>query len=81
MYKRNGPSHSYKLADAAPMPINQVEEVQITALPISYRLSKGSKLRVSIAGADNGHFDEVPIKPTNYTIDILSSVVIPVSNR
>lgn len=79
LYKRNGPSHSYKKSDALPMPINQVEEIKITALPISYFINKGSRIRISVAGADKGHSDEVPYKPTSYTISALgSNVALPV---
>ena len=86
MYKRNGPSHSYKLVDAVPMPIHQKQEIQITALPVSYYVAEGSKIRVTIAGADKGHFDEVSAKPAVYTIysdgtTNSSFVVLPVSNR
>lgn len=79
MYKRNGPSHSYKQADALPMPISKVETVEITALPISYQLSKGSKIRLTIVGADKGHFDEVPQKPSAYVISG-GTVALPVAN-
>jgi putative CocE/NonD family hydrolase len=82
MYKRNGPSHSYKQTDAVPMPIDKMEEIQITALPISYQVAKDSRLRISIAGADKGHFDEVKDKPRSFSILSQNSrVVLPVSNR
>jgi putative CocE/NonD family hydrolase len=81
LYKRNGPSHSYRKADASPMPLNTPQEIVITSLPISYYLPAGSRLRISIAGADHNHSDEVPQKPTMYKIrggkNFPASVVIP----
>ena len=82
LYKRNGPSHSYKQADSQPMPLNTPQVLQITGLPISYYVTKGSKLRLSVAGSDKGHSDEVKSKPGVYTIfSAQSSLVLPVTNR
>lgn len=85
LYKTNGPSHSYRREDLQPMPIGQPVELKITSLPVSYTVSAGSRLRVTIAGADQGHSDEVTAKPTRYVIYAgdtrPSGVVLPVSNR
>lgn len=85
LYRRNGPSHSYRQADASPMPAGTVEKIEITALPVSYHIPAGSAIRLTVAGADKGHFDEVPSKPSVYTVfsgaGYPSSVVLPVSNR
>lgn len=85
LYKRNGPSHSYRREDIKPMPVDRPAELQITSLPISYAVSAGSRLRISIAGADKGHSDEVKAKPARYVVyageAYPSSVVLPVSNR
>lgn len=85
LYKRNGPSHSYRRQDLQPMPIGEPEELKITSLPISYAISAGSRLRITVVGADKGHSDEVKEKPTDYVIyagdSYPSSVVLPVTNR
>lgn len=79
-YKRNGPTHSFTQADVQDMPIGVPETVTIVALPISYYLPQGSRLRISIAGADKGHSDEVTDKPTRYTIySSGSGVVLPIT--
>lgn len=84
-YKRNGPSHSYRREDLQPMPIGKPVELQITSLPISYTVRPGSRLRLTVAGSDKGHSDEVKAKPTAYTLfagaDYPATVVLPVSNR
>lgn len=79
LYKRNGASHSYKKQDAMPFPVGEAEQIKITALPISYYLPKGSRIRISVAGADVGHSDEVSEKPTYFDVfSEGSGVVIPV---
>lgn len=43
---------------------------QFPLLPISYKINKGHKILVSIAGADCTHFDNTEIKPEKFIFDI-----------
>lgn len=67
-YRSAYPDHSYKAADD--MGYNKGDTVDLTMdmLPISYMFQKGHQIRVSVAGADVGHFDPPAHKPENFTI-------------
>lgn len=54
------PFRSYHRADAARVDLGAVTEFVIPLLPVAWTLKKGSKLRVSISGADAGHFVPMP---------------------
>ncbi|WP_455285236.1 CocE/NonD family hydrolase C-terminal non-catalytic domain-containing protein [Cupriavidus necator] len=47
-------------ADAQPMVPDRAERMHFALLPVAWTLSAGSRLRVSISGADRGHFPQVP---------------------
>ncbi|MBA3069255.1 MAG: CocE/NonD family hydrolase [Hyphomonas sp.] len=55
-----GPFHSFKRADAAPMPEGAPENVAFNLLPISATLARGHRIRVSVAGADASAFGRIP---------------------
>ncbi|MFM0691342.1 CocE/NonD family hydrolase [Paraburkholderia graminis] len=59
-YVTTWPFRSYHREDAARVEAGVVTEFVIPFLPIAWTLSKGSKLRVSISGADAGHFVPMP---------------------
>lgn len=54
------PYHSFRHADALPLQPGQVGEVSFALLPLSALVRKGHRLRISIAGHDNGNFERVP---------------------
>jgi putative CocE/NonD family hydrolase len=66
-------SHSYK--DEETVNPNQVFEMHFDLLPISWEFKKGSKIRISISGADKDIFEI--INPEGYEIDIYHSVKYP----
>lgn len=58
------PYHSFKQGDAAPMPVNKVEEITFKLWPTSVLIKKGHSLRIAIAGADKDTFDRIPQEGT-----------------
>ena len=67
-YKKFGPYRTYNIADSKPMKIGEPEELYFELLPTSYLVSKGSKIRIAIAGADIDHFDAPDAKPSKIEI-------------
>lgn len=67
-YRSAYPDHSYKKEDDLGYTKNEVVDMTIDLLPISYRFEKGHQIRVSVAGADAGHFDFPAHKPDNFTV-------------
>jgi putative CocE/NonD family hydrolase len=59
-HRTKWPTHSFRRADAAPLVPGEPALLRIALLPVSWRLRKGSRLRLSIAGADADHFAQVP---------------------
>ena len=58
------PLHSFKTTDAAPMPVDKIEEITFKLWPTSVLIKKGQAIRVAIAGADQDTFDRVPAEGT-----------------
>lgn len=48
----------------------KTEYFSFPLLPISYKIKKGNRIIVSIAGSDHTHFDHTEIKPEKLLIDI-----------
>lgn len=70
-YRSVWPFRTYSRADAKRMTPNVMETVQIAILPIAWRLSAGSRLKLSLSGADSEHFQQVPHgRPPRYTLQI-----------
>lgn len=67
-YLHPAPAQSHRMADAQPMPAGIPQEIHIGSLPVSYTVAKGSRLRISIAGADKGHSDRVNQAATSYIL-------------
>lgn len=63
-YVTGMPNHSYKRADSAPLPINQVVEITIGLQPTSVMIKRGHRIRVALAGADADIFALIPDNAT-----------------
>ncbi|KWV58673.1 hydrolase [Bradyrhizobium macuxiense] len=59
-YRTTWPFRSFTRADAAPLHSGVVERIRIPFLPVAWRFSTGSRIRLSIAGADDDHCGQVP---------------------
>jgi putative CocE/NonD family hydrolase len=59
-HRTKWPTHSFRREDATPLVPGQVTRLSIALLPTSWRLRKGSRLRLAIAGADADHYAQVP---------------------
>lgn len=80
IYKTPYPDHTYNKGDELPVVKNELMELEFDMLPISYLFKKGHSIRVSIAGADAGHFNLPEPKPENFTVQCgaASYVSLPV---
>jgi len=59
-YRTTWPFRSFRRADAAPLVRGEVERIRIPLLPVAWRFAAGSRIRLSIAGADDDHCGQVP---------------------
>src|SRR5262249_29139857 len=59
-HRTKWPTHSFLRDDAAPLVPGETTLLRIALLPTSWRLRKGSRLRLAIAGADADHYAQVP---------------------
>jgi putative CocE/NonD family hydrolase len=59
-HRTKWPTHSFRREDAAPLVPGEATRLLIALLPTSWRLRKGSRLRLAIAGADADHYAQVP---------------------
>ena len=57
LHKDAVPQRTYYMKDAEPLKKGEVAELIFDLLPTSYLFKKGSRLRISIAGADRNHFE------------------------
>ena len=61
---------------------NEKVTLNFALLPISYRVNKGSRIRISFAGIDPDHFDVPEIKPEVMKLFIGESyLIVPVEGR
>ena len=67
------PDHSYKKDDQLTFRRGETVKVVFDMLPISYQFRKGHRIRISIAGADVGHFNTTASKPTHFDISTSAS--------
>lgn len=58
------PQHSFRRADALPLPSSECVELTFGLLPTSVLIRRGHRLRVALAGADKDTFAPVPTKST-----------------
>ena len=59
-YRTTWPFRTFNRADARRMQPGVPETLRFALLPISWKLQRGSQLRLSIAGTDADHFAQVP---------------------
>ena len=59
-YRTTWPFRSFSRADASPLTPDKVERIRVPLLPVAWRFSAGSRIRLSIAGADDDHCAQVP---------------------
>lgn len=59
-YKTDQPFRSFSRGDACALTPGVSELVEISLLPVAWMITEGSKIRLSISGADHGHFPQVP---------------------
>lgn len=59
-YRTTWPYHSMARADASPLVPGQEALLRLALLPIAWTFAAGSRIRISISGADADHFMQVP---------------------
>jgi putative CocE/NonD family hydrolase len=59
-HRTKWPTHSFRREDASPLVPGEPARLRIALLPVSWRLRKGSRLRLAIAGADADHYAQIP---------------------
>jgi uncharacterized protein len=59
-YATTWPFRTFARADARPLTPGQIERLRIPFLPVAWRFPAGSRIRLSIAGADYDHCGQVP---------------------
>ncbi|CAM4352968.1 Xaa-Pro dipeptidyl-peptidase C-terminal domain-containing protein [Bordetella tumbae] len=59
-YRTTWPFRSFRKDDASPVIPGQFEQIALPLLPTAWRFSAGSRIRLSIAGADKDHCGQVP---------------------
>jgi putative CocE/NonD family hydrolase len=59
-YRTTWPFRSFARADGAPLVPGRIERIRVPLLPVAWQFAKGSRIRLSIAGADNDHCGQVP---------------------
>ncbi|MBI0538426.1 CocE/NonD family hydrolase [Roseomonas sp. KE2513] len=59
-YRTTWPFRSFRREDAAPLVPGRAERIRIPLLPTAWRFRAGSRIRLSIAGADADHCVQVP---------------------
>ncbi|HZP99909.1 MAG TPA: CocE/NonD family hydrolase [Reyranella sp.] len=59
-YRATWPWRSFSRQAIKPMPIGEPQLLRFALLPTAWRFAKGSRIRLSIAGADADHFVQTP---------------------
>ncbi|HPN18644.1 MAG TPA: CocE/NonD family hydrolase [Chitinophagales bacterium] len=59
------PYHTFNKEDAMEWIPNKVEKIHFELIPTSHLIKKGERIRISIAGADADHFDEIDDEACN----------------
>lgn len=67
-YLTSYPGHSYKKEDQTQFHKGETVKIVFDMLPISYQYRKDHRIRISIAGADAGHFNTTSSRPTHFDI-------------
>ena len=63
-YRLQVPYHSFKQADAMPLAPGEIAQISFGLLPTSVLIEKGHRIRISIAGHDEGTFPRIPAEGT-----------------
>ncbi len=70
-YRTTWPFRTFARADARPLVPGRPERIRIPCLPVSWRIATGSRLMLSLAGADRDHCGQVPHgRPPVLTLDL-----------
>lgn len=85
-YAQPVPYHSFKRTDGEALTIGEVTEIRFGLLPISALIRKGARLRVALAGADDGLFPRTPAHGDLHwiverSLGSLSGIILPVIER
>jgi uncharacterized protein len=59
-YRTTWPWRTFARKDARPMPVGEPQRLRFALLPTAWRFAAGSRIRLSIAGADADHFAQTP---------------------
>lgn len=59
-YQTTWPFRSFRKEDASALIPGRFESIELSLLPTAWRFSAGSRIRLSITGADNDHCGQVP---------------------
>jgi uncharacterized protein len=59
-YRTTWPWRSFARKDIAPMPIGDPQLLKFALLPVAWRFAEGSRIRLSVSGADADHFVQTP---------------------
>ena len=85
LYHTPYPDHSYRKEDEMKFYKGETVKLVFDMLPISYQFRKGHRIRISIAGADAGHFNLPSPQPTHFDISTSTAfpsyIELPVVNR
>jgi putative CocE/NonD family hydrolase len=75
-YRAAWPWRSYSRADAEPLIPGEPVTMRFPLLPTAWGFAKGSRVRLSIAGADADHYGQVPHgRPPRFTVDRAGTVL------
>jgi hypothetical protein len=75
-YRASWPYRGCDRAHAAPLVPGQAEDIVIVLLPTAWRFGRGSRIRLTVAGADSDHYGQVPHgRPPVFTIGLGKSFV------
>jgi putative CocE/NonD family hydrolase len=81
-YICSGQFHSFQQVDKQALIPGEKVILNFALLPISYRVNKGSRIRISITGIDPDHFDVPQIKPETMKLMIGESyLTIPIEQK
>ena len=68
-YRTTWPWRTFSRAAAKPMPAGEPQLLRFALLPTAWRFARGSRIRISIAGADADHFVQTPHgRPPHLTV-------------
>jgi hypothetical protein len=59
-YRTSWPWRTFARKDMKPMPLGVPQLLRFALLPVAWRFARGSRVRLSIAGADADHFVQTP---------------------